>query len=87
MRAVTHKISVSVQDKIWKNLSKHKNRSFIINQALEFFFDKEEKIKQAEEKYWEKVLSSLSGKNNNYDSLNPNKEKINHNLLEEKLWK
>ena len=87
MKTNTHKISVSVQSKIWKDLSKHKNRSFVINKALEFFFDKEEKIKQAEEKYWEEVLSSLSGKSDNYKLLNPNKEKINSKLLEKNLWK
>jgi len=86
MKTTTHKISVSLQDKIWENLSKYKNRSFVINQALEFFFDKEDKLKKAEEEYWQGVLSSVRD-NGNYESLNPSQENINEELLEEKLWK
>lgn len=81
------KTSLAIDNGNWQKLQNRKNRSHTVNVALKFFFDYEELIKNHENKYWDNVRKSLLNNNWDYISLNPNWEKINEDILEEKLWK
>ena len=82
----TVKSIISIQISIWNRLKKHKNRSALINKALEFYFDREEKLNKADQEYWMNVEQSLKSNDGEYVSINPKGEKISKELLEEKLW-
>ena len=80
------KSSVSFQPGVWKKLKKSRNRSALINSALELYFDRVESLKKADKEYWDMVENSLKGKDGSYKSVNPNGEKITDELLDNTLW-
>ncbi len=82
----TVKTSVSLQKPLWNILSKFKNKSRVINEALEMYFDKQDFLAKADKIYWDNVEKSLKGENNNYVSVNPNQEEITEDLLNKTLW-
>jgi hypothetical protein len=82
----THKTSISLTIPIWNKLKNIRNRSSVINKALDFYFTYEDSLKQAEQDYWQKIEKSLRGHNDEYFSINPNQETITPDLLEKKLW-
>ena len=81
------KTSVSIDPVIWSHLRKEKNKSYIINKALAFFYDKEKFIVKAEKEYWNTVLHSLEKGNGEYLSINQNNTKVTQSKLDETLWK
>jgi len=83
----TIKSSISLQKSVWKKLKKYRNRSGVINDALEMYFNRAETLEKADNEYWEKVEQSLRGNTGEYVALNPNGEKITEELLEKNLWK
>lgn len=82
----TVKTSISLQKNIWQLLSKYRNRSSVINEALDLYFQRKEMLKQADKEYWENVERSLKGENSDYISLNSNGEELDEELLNQKLW-
>ena len=82
----TIKTSVSLQKSLWNSLSKFKNKSSVINKALEMYFDKQAFLEEADQVYWSNVEKSLKGKNNEYVSINPKQEEITEELLNNTLW-
>ena len=82
----TVKTSVSLQKSLWKLLSKFKNKSHVINEALEMYFDKQDFLEKADKIYWDNVEKSLTGKDGDYVSINPNQEEVSENLLNKTLW-
>ena len=84
--ATTVKTSVSLQKPLWHLLKNTSNKSRIINDALEMYFDKQEFLQEAKKRYWATVEKSLSGGNNEYISLNPKNEVIDQEVLNKTLW-
>lgn len=82
----TIKSSVSIHISIWKRLKKYKNRSGLINKALELYFDREEQLNKADQEYWANVEKSLRRKDGEYISINPNGKKLTKELIKKKLW-
>ena len=82
----TVKTSVSLQKPLWHLLRNVKNKSRVINEALEMYFDKQKFLQESDKQYWEMVGKSLAGKRDEYVSLNPKGEGITNELLEKELW-
>lgn len=82
----TIKTSVSLQKPVWKLLKTATNKSRIVNEALEMYFDKQEFLQKADNQYWNNVQKSLTGKTGEYTSLNPNSKLLQEKHLEDKLW-
>lgn len=85
--ADTVKSSVSFRLNVWKKLKKVRNRSALIHNALELYFDRMESLKKADQEYWDMVEKSLKGKNGEYIRVNKKNEEISDELLENTLWK
>ncbi len=84
--ATTTKTSVSIQNEYWEKIKASKNRSLIINNALEVYFDREKYLEKAKHDYWKNVYFHIENKTGEYVELNLENEKITDELLEEKLW-
>ncbi len=55
-----HKTSVSIKKNNWDRLKEMKNKSTVINKALQIYFEREEYLQDAEEKFWdEKIKEGL----------------------------
>ena len=59
MNTLVKKTSFSVLPENWKELLKAKNKSSVVNEALSFYFNYQEKIKKTENIYWENIEKSL----------------------------
>ncbi len=83
-----HKTSVSIKKNLRDKLSWTKNRSDIINKALNLYFDRENLLQKTKENFLynsiEKWLNDI--KHWEIIALNPHNEQINDKLLEETLW-
>ncbi len=79
--------SISIPKYLKEKLNKYSNKSRVIVDALSLYFEKEKYLQEAEKEYWEKVKKSLEKGDGEYISINPNNEKITHNILEKTLWK
>lgn len=82
------KTSISLKAHNWKKLKNVKNRSVIINQALDLYFQKQKHMQEAEDKWIRNIVeeAELQKKNGEYIVLNPNGEEITHELLNKVLW-
>ena len=85
-KMTTIKTSISLNQNIWTHLKTYQNRSSVINKALELFFSREERIKKADEDYWNNIEKSLRTGDGAYASLNPKQETITKETLTKKLW-
>ena len=85
--AAVYKTSISLRPHIWAQLQKLGNRSLVINEALEIFFDRSAHMKKADCAYWDKVQKSLAGKTGDYVSLNNAQNPVTDEMLEDTLWK
>lgn len=89
MSTLVHKKTISLKSNIYDKLSKYpiKNKSSIINEALDLYFRKQEAIKLANKQFWEEEInSSLNDyKNWKFETINPHNEKITNELLEKNL--
>jgi len=84
--ATTTKTSISVQNKYWAKLKTSKNRSYIINEALDLYFEREQYLSEAKKKYWENIDKHLQNNTGEYVVLNEANKDVTPKLLEEKLW-
>lgn len=84
--ATVKKTSVSLTQDNWKKLKDARNKSMVINTALDFFFAREEFLATADETYWQNVKQSLLAKDGEYRSLNKPNETLTNDVLEQKLW-
>jgi hypothetical protein len=82
----TIKTSISLQKPIWQLLKTAPNKSRIVNDALELYFDKQSFLQEADQVYWEKVKASLAGNTGEYISLNSDTKTVTEQQLQDKLW-
>ena len=80
------KTSITVDENNWKRLKNQKNRSRIINAALDLYFSRESFFKKAEKDFWNEVDASLSGRNQDFFLLSKGDEELTDDVLESRLW-
>lgn len=85
--ATSYKTSISLQAHVWELLKQYQNRSSVINEALEIFFDRKTSLDQAEKTYWDKVHQSIQGNSGDYTALNNKNKPVTDEMLDEALWK
>ena len=74
--ATTVKTSTSIRQANWQKLKDFPNKSAVVNEALELFFDRADFLAQKEEEYWDNVRWHLKNKTGEYVSVNPGGGKI-----------
>lgn len=78
--STAYRTSVTLPSKMKSFLENSKNKSKLIADALELYFEKEAFMKSAEKQYWDHVKTSSE-----YFRLGS--QNITENILEETLWK
>ncbi len=83
----TIKSSFTIRWDLFKKLNFFPNRSKIVNDALNIYFERNEYLKKAEEKFWEEKIWMWIKDVENGDiySINPNGEKITKEILNKAL--
>ena len=83
-----HKTSISIKKDLRKKLKNIRNRSDIINKALNLYFDREALIEKTQKDFLYNSIKDWLEDIKKWDviALNPNNEKINDELLERVLW-
>jgi len=90
MATLVKKKTVSLKPNLYKKLqnSSVRNKSWIVNNALDMYFRKEEMLQNSEKEFWQKEINKAQKDFKNWDhyTINPNNEKIDDDLLEQNLW-
>jgi hypothetical protein len=84
--AATVKTSASIRQHNWQKLQNFPNKSAVVNEALELFFDRADFLEQKEKEYWDNVRWHLKNKTREYVSLNPDGGDISDDAFEKVLW-
>ena len=82
------KRSFTLKPEINSRLLWFKNKSLIVNNALELYFKKQDYLIKAESNFWEDQIKNSENDYKNWDffEINTNWELITDELLEENLW-
>ena len=86
--STVYKTSISIKNSNWEKIKDEKNKSSIINKALDLFYHHREYLEKANQVYWENLAEEWLNdiKSWNTITLNPNNEKITRKMIKDKLW-
>ena len=82
------KWSFTIKENIYSKLKINSSKSKIVNEVLTLYFEKNNYLKKAEEKFWNEKIKQGLRDVENWDTIaiNPNWEKITDELLNKTLW-
>ncbi|MCT4617673.1 MAG: hypothetical protein N4A38_05695 [Candidatus Gracilibacteria bacterium] len=80
--------SFTLKPKNFKKLSQYKNKSLLVNKALELYFSREKALQDADDKWLRKTIKEAQEEiaRGEYTIINPNGGDITDEMLEETLW-
>lgn len=82
------KSSFTVKPDLYKKMLSSGNKSRIVNEALALYFERNDYMEKAEEKYWNEKIRDWLSDIENWDTMaiNPNGEKLSKELIKKALW-
>lgn len=80
--------SFTLKPENFKKLSNYKNKSLLVNKALELYFSREKALAEADEKWLKNTIKEAQEEIARGDTIaiNPNWGKITDEMLENTLW-
>ncbi len=83
-----YKTSVSIKKCNWQKIKNEKNKSSIINKALDLFFDYKDHLLKSDNNYWKSLVQDWLEDIKKWDiiTINPKNEKISRKMIKDKLW-